>query len=257
MNASFDIAATTYDATFTNSTIGRLQRDRVWTYLEAHLLKDKPLKILELNCGTGEDALFLSIKGHEVIATDIAFEMVSCSKEKLATADVKNVEVLQLDVKRLKDKKFPHQFDLIFSNFGGLNCLSKDDLVKLNNAVKKHLKPKGRFISVIMPSFCIMESLYFLAKLEWKSIFRRNTKDALNVNVEGEAIKTWYYSPRQYKNVFSSNFSTINIQPIGFLPSYFEQLAKKNPSLLNLDQLLGRLNFSSISDHFLIDFEVK
>ena len=55
--SGFDASATTYDTSFTNTEIGRLQRRRVYKYLNRYLNTSEPLNILELNCGTGEDAL--------------------------------------------------------------------------------------------------------------------------------------------------------------------------------------------------------
>jgi len=57
MPPASDHVATQYDADFTHSQIGRLQRASVWHYLEKRFAKQKNLSILELNCGTGEDAL--------------------------------------------------------------------------------------------------------------------------------------------------------------------------------------------------------
>ena len=55
---AFSSLAASYDDLFTRSTIGRAQRNVVWDVL---LNAFEPgTRILELNCGTGEDALFLA-----------------------------------------------------------------------------------------------------------------------------------------------------------------------------------------------------
>ncbi len=61
MKVAFDHKASIYDTEFSYSHTGRLQRQRVWAYLETHVFSEQnsPLKILELNAGTGEDALVL------------------------------------------------------------------------------------------------------------------------------------------------------------------------------------------------------
>src|ERR1700750_2270801 len=80
----FDNMASTYDADFTMSGIGKLQRERVWFFLSALLQKKgAALKILEINCGTGEDALRLAALGHQVIATDASAVMIETAKAKL------------------------------------------------------------------------------------------------------------------------------------------------------------------------------
>ena len=82
--AVFDILAQNYDADFTSSAIGRLQRNRVWSYLNP-IIKEagRPLKILEINCGTGDDAIQLATMGHRVIATDSSAGMIEKAKEKI------------------------------------------------------------------------------------------------------------------------------------------------------------------------------
>ena len=82
MTESFDIAATTYDNTFTYSKIGKLQRNLVYEHLSKILPIDHNLDILEINCGTGHDAIWLANQGHRVLATDISSEMISIARSK-------------------------------------------------------------------------------------------------------------------------------------------------------------------------------
>ncbi len=198
MKADFDIAASDYDQTFTHTIIGKIQRDMVWEYLQKKLPWEKPLRILELNCGTGEDAIFLANMGHEVLATDISTHMLEVCKAKVKQAGLENqITIRRLDMTKLSELVFTEKFDLIFSNFGGLNCLPPQDLKKLFTAVKNRLSPSGKLIAVIMPDFCLIESLYFATKRASKKIFRRRTKSFLSVNINGVPIKTWYYSPAE------------------------------------------------------------
>ena len=55
---AFDSLAAKYDDLFTRSMIGRAQRGAVWDALIDTF--EPGSHILELNCGTGEDALFLA-----------------------------------------------------------------------------------------------------------------------------------------------------------------------------------------------------
>jgi ubiquinone/menaquinone biosynthesis C-methylase UbiE len=86
----FDQSAAAYDADFSFSMIGRAQRDIVHEYLENNLNFGKVLRILELNCGTGEDALFFAKKGADVLATDISEKMLETAKEKVKSAGLEN-----------------------------------------------------------------------------------------------------------------------------------------------------------------------
>ena len=74
--APFDTIASIYDDQFTDTRTGYLQRQLVYLHLEKILKQNKPKRILELNCGTGADAIWLTQKGFEVVATDISADMV-------------------------------------------------------------------------------------------------------------------------------------------------------------------------------------
>ena len=78
--AVFDTFAETYDDDFTHSLLGRLLRPRVWDILAQHFTAGQ--HILELTCGTGEDAVWLARRGVHVTATDGSAEMVKKAKAK-------------------------------------------------------------------------------------------------------------------------------------------------------------------------------
>ena len=60
--STFEILAEDYDSTFSYSPIGKLQRRLVWDYFENNFQSTNK-KILEVNGGTGVDALFLQNLG--------------------------------------------------------------------------------------------------------------------------------------------------------------------------------------------------
>ncbi|MEM6725049.1 MAG: class I SAM-dependent methyltransferase, partial [Bacteroidota bacterium] len=157
----FDAIASSYDVDFTHSQIGRMQRRIVWEYLEKWLQKTPDAKVLELNCGTGADAQWLNSLGARVLATDYAEEMVAQTQAKLLDTDS---EAKVLDLNAIEQMENEGPFDLIFSNFGGLNCLSPGELSAFAHKLPALLKPNGRFIAVVMPDFCAWETTYFLAK---------------------------------------------------------------------------------------------
>src|SRR4051812_40651344 len=112
---AFDSAACVYDEEFTNTPIGRLQRTRVLKFL-SHGLKDEGLIILEINCGTGEDAIWLAGQGHNVTATDASAKMIEGTRQKIAgQKSAGKVSAMQLSFSDLKDYFSDEKFDLIFS----------------------------------------------------------------------------------------------------------------------------------------------
>ncbi|TCP28280.1 ubiquinone/menaquinone biosynthesis C-methylase UbiE [Tenacibaculum skagerrakense] len=256
MHSFFDIAAATYDDTFTNTKIGLEQRKKVYQSLDFILNQDKKLNILELNCGTGEDAIAFAKKGHKIIATDISEGMIAVSQSKNS---YENLHFEVLDSKAIYQDRFKNNFDVIFSNFGGLNCLCFEDLKSVINDSFSVLKPKGKFIMVLMPKNCLWEQIYFYAKGDFKKAKRRSTTDSLLVNVEGEDVPTWYYNPSDIETMLPKDLKITNILPVGFAvpPSYLENsiLTKSIlwPVLKSIEKRIKRPYFAKYSDHFLIE----
>ena len=265
MSAAFDHIAGNYDESFVNSPTGRLQRKVVWQYLEK-VLKERPsLEILELGCGTGEDAIRLARMGHKVIATDISPEMIRMASSKMKDAPIHgSLQFDILDMREAVNRFSEAGFDLIFSDFGAMNCVSADDLKELFTNISPLLKPGGRIIAVIMPRFCLWEMAYFTLKLKFGQIFRRNRKGGLMVRIDSSEVSTWYYSPEDIRRLASGRFKVRKIMPVGISlpPSYLDPYFRKHPRFLDLLDRLEHL-FSgcrypaSFSDHYLIDLEVK
>ena len=110
----FDIMAETYDEDFTLSSIGQLQRACVWDAIGS-LVNNKlvPLKILEINCGTGEDAIHFAKLGHQVMATDLSATMIAKAGNKLARLghDANNLNLQQCGFNELYKQLGHEQFD--------------------------------------------------------------------------------------------------------------------------------------------------
>jgi ubiquinone/menaquinone biosynthesis C-methylase UbiE len=117
-----------YDVAFSQSPIGQLQRNRVHILLEASLAGSAP-QILEINCGTGDDAIWLAERGYQVTATDVSEMMIDKLKDKISNhSPASQIEVKQVSIEKIREQFVPASFDLIFSDFGGLNCLPKNAL---------------------------------------------------------------------------------------------------------------------------------
>jgi len=83
----FDAIADTYDDTFSNSSTGRVHRRLVW--METDRTFRAGQRILEINCGTGIDALHLATRGIEVMACDSSPGMIAVARRRLAASSVR------------------------------------------------------------------------------------------------------------------------------------------------------------------------
>lgn len=78
----FDHIASPYDSLFSRSAIGLLQRKTVWKYIEGVLPELNGFEMLELNCGSGEDAVLFGERGFNLVATDISEETMKLTEKK-------------------------------------------------------------------------------------------------------------------------------------------------------------------------------
>jgi ubiquinone/menaquinone biosynthesis C-methylase UbiE len=265
MGVPFDHIAPTYDSVFTNTAIGQLQRKSVWSHIEKIIPQLTGFEMLELNCGTGEDALLFGERGFNILATDISHEMLKVTNKKAAQFSMQHkISSHYLDLDAFDETVFDKKFDLVFSNFGGLNCVNPQSMKTLLQKLPLILKPGGRFIGVVMPTLCMWESLYFLFKFQFRNVFRRFTNDAVIADLHGTTVKTWYYSPRQLKAWSMEKYKVMSLKPVGLLipPSFLQAFFDKRPQLLarlcKLESTFFQASqWSRFSDHFLIDLQLQ
>jgi len=261
MKEDFDHIAVEYDQDFTHSPIGIAQRNSVYEVLNQCVSNFETLSVLEINCGTGEDALYFANKNATVCATDISTEMIK--QAKIKQGGKANLTFETLDINKLDQFKPKETYDMIFSNFGGLNCLDSQELTLfLKNSYSK-LNNEGFLFLVIMPRACVWESLYFVSMLKFKKAFRRKNKKGVLANVDGEWVKTYYYNPKDIVKI-AKGFQLKKAAPIGLFvpPSYL------NPFFKNREKWLSKLiikdkkalkkgRYSSYSDHYVICLQKK
>ena len=230
VETAFSKQAIIFDDLYANDSIIQYKRKRVRELIKRTI----PAKcnILELNCGTGEDAIWLANEGHLVHATDISANMLEVLHQKVKSSKLENRISYELCSFSALDKLcYRGPYDLIFSNFAGLNCTG--ELEKVLQYFSPLLKPEGIVTLVILPPFCLWESL-----LIFKGMFKTATRRLLNKNgtpakVEGSPFKCWYYKPSVITNHLKEEFTLLNIEGLCTIvpPSYISQFGQKHPGI--------------------------
>lgn len=258
----FDQTAHGYDQEFTGTQVGRLQRAVTHRFLKEWTAEEHPRSVLELNCGTGEDALWMAQQGMHVTATDLSAEMVEITTRKVEGTQVQVVQASIQDIRRA----LPHAtFDLVWSNFGGLNCLAENEIQAAVQALHHLLNPNGRFVAVVMGRFCAWETLYFTAKLRLRQAWRRQRKGPVPAQLAAGVYQdTYYYSPRKFERLFAPHFIPQRRMAIGAYlpPSYLDPFFTQRPKLLARmarweDRAYHQRFPATFSDHFLVAFRRK
>jgi ubiquinone/menaquinone biosynthesis C-methylase UbiE len=229
--------------------------EHVWQYLRPgdH--------ILELNAGTGIDAFYFSSKGCSIHATDLSDGMVQQIKQKISLrSENKRVSCQQLSYDQIHLLE-GQQFDYVFSNFGGLNCI--DDLAKVTQHLPGILKPGAYVTWVIMPPVCLWEMSNVLRGRFGKA-FRRFHKDGVMAHLEGEYFKTYYHSLADIRKAFGSQFEMIQSEGLGALSPqpHRGDFPVKHPNLYSalrgIDKITRRhFPFNRWADHLIVTFRFK
>lgn len=287
MHHAFDAAAPTYDTEFTHTPLALWLRDMVWSCL--------PFQpgdhVLEIGCGTGEDALWMAQRGIFVTATDASPAMLAETERKIAAAGVGDrVKFAPLDMNQIGLTTPPQPlspvdrreglthiprammlpsptsgdgdgvFDGIFSNFGVLNCAANRPA--LAAWLAQHIHRGGKAVLVIMNPLCPWEIVWHLAHGQVKTAFRRLKSGGMAHAGGGQMVQVWYPSPGRLRREFAPFFRPVQTIGIGALlpPSYLGYLVARYPKTFEraavLDGRIGRIfPFTVLNDHYLIVME--
>lgn len=259
--AAFTRQSALFDDLYLPDTIVQYKRERV----RMHVIRYLPPQgsILELNAGTGEDAIYFARKGHRVHATDISSGMQQVLAGKVKEARLENRISYEpcsfTELERLRQKG---PFDLVFSNLAGLNCTP--DLDKVLAAIEHLLKPGAILTLVLLPKFCLWESL-LVFKGYFKTAFRRfSGSSGAPAQVEGIRFRCWYYNPSYITRRLDTAFSLLSIEGLcAFVPpSYIRHFPEKHPRLYRFlqrkeDRLKSRWPWRSVGDYYIISMRKK
>jgi SAM-dependent methyltransferase len=256
-SCAFDSIAEQYDRLFTNSLIGRAQRAVVWD--RAITLFREGSRVLELNCGTGEDAVFLAERGIAVTACDASARMIERAASRRLAADTSgSVEFLILPSERLHDLPAAHRYEGAFSNFSGLNCVS--NLAAIAKQLAPRLHTGSPVLLCLSTRFCAWEMLFYLAQCD-KRAFRR-CRGFYKAKIGNETFPVYYPTLRSILRSFKPFFRIRSVEGVGICvpPSYMEGWAEGHRGLLRcfnwVDSIIRSWpGIRVLGDHMLLHLE--
>lgn len=255
----FDAIASRYDAQFTYTPIAAYLRHRVHKRLLHRW--SSGARLLELGCGTGEDALVLAEQGIYVLATDVSSEMLRIARTKLANnpfIDFLQLDLTQLDRTATSLKESP--FDGVFSNFGPINCIG--DWRPLAEWLAIQLKPRGFVGLGVMARYCLWEIAWHSARGRFKTATRRLKGRATFQITANTQMMIYYPTITHLCNAFAPHFRLVYKMPLGMFlpPSEVYPVLEKRPYLLKilltLEKSIGESPWlANFADHYWVEFQ--
>jgi ubiquinone/menaquinone biosynthesis C-methylase UbiE len=250
--AAFDTLAAGYDTDFTDTPVGQVLRRIVWA--RAAVLFRPGQRVLELGCGTGEDAVELARRGVQVVATDASQAMINVARTKAQRYGCNRVEFHCMPMEQVAVNLADQRFDGVFSNFGAVNCVR--DVPALAAALAKLLKPGAPLLWVVMGRHVPWEWLWFALRGQPLKGLRRLRRDG--VPWRGLAIS--YPTPSQLNRAVQPHFEMRAIAPLGCVlpPTYAAPWLNHSPRVLaaltRVEHAAQRApGLARISDHYLFE----
>jgi ubiquinone/menaquinone biosynthesis C-methylase UbiE len=251
----FDRLADSYDHIFTDSLIGKAQRQQTWDVMDREFSPGQ--RILEINCGTGVDALHLAQRGVHVTACDSSQRMVEVCRERFSKVRLRGSSTFRvLPTESVEELRNEGPFDGALSNFAGLNCVS--NLASVGRQLATLLRPGAKALICIFGRYCAWEFIGYSAQAKFGKALRRLKHGVASTSFG--AIR--YHTTYEVQRDFAPHFRLVGIRGIGIAvpPSYLEPWAHRVRTGLQVaagvDRWVGHLPVvCSVGDHILLTFE--
>jgi len=255
---AFDAVAADYDRREADNPIMRVMRERSLATLDRTFARGSTL--LDVGCGTGTEALWLTERGRLVFGVDSSPQMLEVLARRAAEADLEvGTRLMRAgDLMNLAGELGEGSFDGAYSSFGALNTESslEPSLAALSRLVRRG----GRIVLGVMNRWCLAEMALLTARGRAGQALRR-TRSPINVGVGSNVVEVRYPSWRQLKRELNPRFRVISVQalPLLLLPYSWPAFAAR-PGLFKLVErldgvLAGRRPFAWWGDHLLVVVE--
>ena len=227
----FSQIAADYDGSFTDLPSVAELRKRIHVLVHRYFPYDGT--VLDLACGTGEDALMLAQGGFHVIGADRSYGMLARAVAKTCPLGETHPHFVQTDAASLTMFR-DSSFDAILSNFGGLNCVP--DLRSTLAECHRLLRPDGTIVLCLLGAHSIWESAAFALRGAWQDALRRRSRSPVPVRVGEQTVETRYHSLRAIRESVHHMFRIVSIAGLNVVapPPASQSFATRYPRLTSL-----------------------
>ena len=217
-------------------------------------------RVLEIGCGTGDEALALASRGTTVVALDASSEMVRIARRKAAERSLEDRATFfaaeARDLPRLADS-LDGPFDGGYASF---SLAYEPDLAPVARGLDALLRPGATFLASVPSRLCLVEFALALGTAHPAFAGRRlQPEHGHKVGAHLVPIRT--YTPRAFAEAMGPHFSLRRVEalPAVVPPPYMNRVYARLDGVADLLErvdtaLRTRAPFRSLGDHFLAEF---
>jgi ubiquinone/menaquinone biosynthesis C-methylase UbiE len=252
---AFDAVAADYDRREAGNPIMQLMRARSLATLGNAFPNGS--KLLDVGCGTGTEALWLSERDRIVFGVDPSPQMleVLCTRAAARGLRVATRLLSAGDLVTLVNELGEGSFDGAYSSFGALN--TEPSLEQPVEALSRLVRPGGKIVMGVMNRWCMAEMAVLVASGRAKQAFRR-MRSSLQVAVGSNFAAVRYPSWPELRRTLHPRFRVITVQALPLLLTpYAWPALSAHPRVFQtvsrLDHILApHRPFAWLGDHLLV-----
>jgi len=259
---AFDSASEEYDFTISHNFINSWIRKR--SIREILQLVKPGDTLLEIGCGTGAEAIQISRKVRQIIATDISQGMLNLLRQKITAKKLENIIPVQAraaNISSVASLVRGGKVRIAYSLNGALNL--EPDIGKFPLEIAKVLDSGGYFVCSVRNIFCLSETIAHAVVLQLDKVTPRRMQPTM-VSVGGIDIPAFYYSTRFMSTLFNPYFRLKKMiglpafLPPAYLNDYCIRFKPVTSLLERLETLLAEsFPFNRLSDQTLFVFQKR
>ncbi len=254
---AYNLMAHRYDDLLVENRINRYMR----RLSVAHLLAafGSGDYVLELGCGTGDEAIELASRGVRVIALDPAEEALRRAREKAEERALGDRLTFIRGKARDLHKSRMRSLGPFNGGYASFSLAYEPDLAAVAPALGALLRPDAVFLASLPSQFCLVEFLISLV--------------AARPYYAGRRLKPWYehkvgdtyvpirtYTPKSLAGVMAPHFALSHVEglpalvPPSYMNRWYARLSRFADVLERLDGAVRtRFPFKYLGDHFLAE----
>jgi SAM-dependent methyltransferase len=261
LKARFDQAAKLYDTQFGPPSGSRPGNPLLCWLRDEHLTLLRGLVkpgagLLDIGCGTGEEAIRLVQEGYSVLGIDVSPAMIWQAQAKSGSLGLRRGLVFKtLPAGKIATLDERGPFQGAYASLGTLN--TEPDLAGLAEGLHALLEPGAPFLATVMNRRCLFEKL---AKLTSEQKLKRSAEwTEARAGATSVTAPVRFYTPDQFAHAFQPHFSVESVIafPLWLPPVHLHDLYRSQQDRFNkLEARERRMRswplFRALGDHFLM-----